>query len=290
MNIEGTFIGSLTTSSTKLKQTVSLNRRTVNHLDHEICRYKRETEKNTLQIRREKEKFLAKQSRLLPTIPKHYREDELLHRSTTALRSEKPRPKSTVHLPATRATPSPPLCRRVLNGNRTRAYTPSPPMSRRSVGIKNERSPPRRGSRFEYSQSPTFSRRLIGHEDIRGLPLDINKNVQVIPLKHDDGQTKRIRSRSFSDLPEKRKEVEEMKSNKRKSRNIIALERWRKIRDNLQLLISIESMTNFSIACEKLQDCRYIRQTKLQMMANTKHCATRCYCNTCSVRRSRFVH
>ena len=124
MNIEGTFIGSLTTSSTKLKQTVSLNRRTVNHLDHEICRYKRETEKNTLQIRREKEKFLAKQSRLLPTIPKHYREDELLHRSTTALRSEKPRPKSTVHLPATRATPSPPLCRRVLNGNRTRAYTP----------------------------------------------------------------------------------------------------------------------------------------------------------------------
>ena len=290
MNIEGTFIGSLTTSSTKLKQTVSLNRRTVNHLDHEICRYKREKEKNTLQIRREKEKFLAKQSRLLPTIPKHKREDELLLRSNTTSRTEKPRPKSTVYLPTTRVTPSPPLCRRVVNDNTTRGYTPSPPLSRRSVGVKNERSSPRRGGRFEYSQSPTFSRRLIGHEDIRSLPLDINKNVQLIPLQHEDGQTKRIRSRSFSDLPEKRKEVEESKTNKRKSHNFIAIERWRKIRDNLKLLINIEAMTNFSIACEKLQDCRYIRHTKFQMMSNTKHNKTRCYCNTCSVSKSRFVH
>ena len=285
MNIEGTFIGSLTTTSTKLKQTVSLNRRTISNLDHEIYRYKREKDKNTLQIKREKEKFLAKQSRLLPTIPIHYREDELLKRNNAASRTLKPRPKSTVYLPTTtRATPSPPLCRRVVN-DKTRGveYAPSPPLSKRSVAVRNENSP--RGSRrFEYSHSPTLSKRLIGHEEIRALPLDLNKCVQIIPLRQDDGalqkRTTKPRSRSFSDLPEKRKEVE-----------VIAIERWRKIRDNLQFLISLESMTNFSIACEKLQDCRYIRQTRLQMMSNTsKQCKTRCYCNTCSVSRSRFVH
>eukprot|EP00111_Clytia_hemisphaerica_P001426 TCONS_00004063-protein len=242
MNIEGTFIGSLSTTSNKLKQTVSLNRRTVSNLDHEIYRFKREKEKNTVQIKREKEKFLAKQSRLLPSIPKH-REDELL------LRNTKPRPKSSTFLPA--------------------SYAASPPLCKRSDKLQKARA----------------------------LTLDLNKNVQVVPLNfttdtYQPSTHKRLgrrRSRSLSDLPPEKETpstIHPPAHRFKKFHNIVALKRWRKIRQNLRYLINLELVTNFSFACEKLKDCRYIRHRPQQ----EQKCSQRCFCNTCSVRKTRFVH
>jgi len=298
MNLESAFIGSLNTTSTKLKQTVHLNRRTVSNLDHEIHRFQRQKDKNTHLISREREKFLLKQSRLLPTINKA-REDELLLRVKVNHRSQQ-RPKSTssLHLP-TPINISPPSNRKIQQQT---SYAPSPPLSRKIQQHHYTASPPlyRKVQPIYSTSSPPLCRRVavpIGGQKVRASTLI---EQSAIPLRNSEDTANvhkritRTRSRSLSDLPPPQQrpgDAHQVRRTKRQS-NPVALKRWTKIRRNLRYLINVELMGNFSLACERLQDCRYIRHTKRQQkdFIVKRHGKSKCYCNTCTMNKTRFIH
>jgi len=277
MNLESAFIGSLNTTSTKLKQTVHLNRRTVSNLDHEIHRFQRQKDKNTHLISREREKFLLKQSRLLPTIKK----------STSSL-----------HLP-TPINISPPSNRKIQQQT---SYAPSPPLSRKIQQHHYTASPPlyRKVQPIYSTSSPPLCRRVavpIGGQKVRASTLI---EQSAIPLRNSEDTANvhkritRTRSRSLSDLPPPQQrpgDAHQVRRTKRQS-NPVALKRWTKIRRNLRYLINVELMGNFSLACERLQDCRYIRHTKRQQkdFIVKRHGKSKCYCNTCTMNKTRFIH
>ena len=207
MSLESAFIGSLSNASTKLKQTVHLNRRTTSNLDHEIHRFQREKDKNTHLISREREKFLQKQSRLLPTINKA-REDELLLRVKGNHHRNQPRPKSTssLHLP-TAINISPPSNRKIQQQT---SYVPSPPLTRKIQQTHYTASPPLyrkiQSTTSTYAAcSPPLCRRVVvpsGGQKLRASTLF----EQGVPLRCGEDnlnghkRVTRARSRSLSDI------------------------------------------------------------------------------------------
>ena len=287
MEVRSGFLGSLDLTSLKLKQTVNLNRRTVFGLDCKLTRFERERAKNTNSISREKEKFLEKQSRILP----HIKPEK------NALRPESSR--SSMSCSSRNSSGS--ITKDLKRENALLANISSEKTD--AVASKVPEILPLRHSVMTKELTKKYSRPELLALKLEDDKLSRTRSTTYPFLNRTGSQGQMRRAETFNETSNcTRKSPSSPKApiSPTLMNNFPTTEKdkcnWNKLRNNLDSVISVDenessekeekNCDDTSKVYEQLRDCRYIRRTKEQRFELENVPCKTCYCNSCTLHKS----